>query len=173
MTADEAVKNVASLYNADTLTIGNLNVTKDLNVTNKTSTNDLNVTNKTSTNDLNVANKIISKDLEITGEAKFKGIEGTGPTQFPGGDGKNYITGKENILRGGATVINGDLIVTGKIYPKDEIVIDKEKWIRFNTANGSYSRLYAGLPNSANEGYWSSFHGYDVNGKWHTQHFKY
>jgi hypothetical protein len=83
-TNDEAVKNIASVYNQANMTVTNFNATGNAN---------FNTTN-------------------TTGMAIFKGNAGGG-THLPYTDGNNYITSNNNILRGGPTTIQGDLNVSG------------------------------------------------------------
>lgn len=79
-TNDEAVKNIASLYNQSKLA-----------VTDFTSTGTAN---------LNTA--------KVAGISTFKG-NATGGTYLPWQDGNNYITSNNNVLRGGPTTIQGNL----------------------------------------------------------------
>lgn len=99
-TNDEAVKNVASLYNQAKLSVTDFTSTGNATLNNTTS-NNATITNLTSTNaTINgtlTANAIVAKG------------NSAGNTAFPGTDGSNYISGNANVLRGGPTIIQGDL----------------------------------------------------------------
>jgi len=86
-TNDEAIQNVASLYNSSMATVTNLKATGNVTVD----------------GGLTAGNYVYTK-----GNA-------TGGTHFPWTDGNNYITSNNNILRGGPTTVQGDLNVSGGI----------------------------------------------------------
>lgn len=86
MTTDEAIKNVSSLYNTSKLTVTDL---------------------------VSTGNATVNGTLN-TGALYSKG-NGGGGTHIPYTDGNNYITGNNNILRGGPTTVQGNLQVDGEL----------------------------------------------------------
>jgi hypothetical protein len=127
LTTDEAIRNVASVYNTDQMAITNMNVTNTvtankLNVTGATTTKGLtntgafantgNITNTgtlTSTGNITTQGTLNSTGIANVGAVYTKG--GTNAanynTHFPYSDGKNYIRGP--------TIVDGDITVNGRI----------------------------------------------------------
>jgi hypothetical protein len=107
MTNDEAISNVASLYNTSMATVSNFKVTNDANIDGK-----LGVTGKLTSNGGIAINKglvvdtITSGNATFTDIAKFKGAGGS-DTWFPYTDGNNYIRGP--------TIIDGPVTLNGTL----------------------------------------------------------
>ncbi|QKF94523.1 hypothetical protein QKU48_gp1065 [Fadolivirus algeromassiliense] len=123
LTADEAVKNVSSLYNTNKLTITDFKSTGDTELNKATITNGTITTLKSTTGTI---------DNLSSNNVIFKG-NGSGATHFPYSDGNNYITSNNNILRGGPTTIQGDLNVSGKsnidgVLRETVNIIENVKW---------------------------------------------
>jgi len=96
--SDEAIQNMASLYNQSKLTVTDLISTGNTTVNGTLNTTTLNTNNATVNGILNTS-------------ALYSKGNGSGSTHFPYTDGNNYITGNNNILRGGSTTIQGQLNV--------------------------------------------------------------
>lgn len=101
--SDEAIQNIASLYNQSKLIVTDFNSTGKASIANLTIPGTMTSTNGTVSGTLNT--NILSANTLTT-----KGIT-IGQTQLPGSDGKNYITGPTNVLRGGPTIVQGNLQV--------------------------------------------------------------
>ena len=90
MTNTEAIQGVASIYNDEDMSVGNLTTTRSL-------------TNKGPTT--------LEGTTTLTGSTNFKGgTGGTGGTHFPYSNGLNYIRGH--------TTLNGNLSVSGDLTGK-------------------------------------------------------
>jgi len=143
--SDEAVQNVASLYNSGMATVTNLRattgITADASITSPsfTSPGRLHLSGPELLYLLNKNGVIVGKEwggngnLNVQGDTTVNGGvtvgnylytkgNSTGGTHFPWTDGNNYITSNNNILRGGPTTIQGDLNISGRA--------------RFRTMNG-------------------------------------
>ena len=144
--SDEAIQNVASLYNQSKLTVTDFDSTGNTILKNATIAN-LTTPKLVATNAdvngtlaVNVAN---INGILSTGALYSKG-NSSGGSHFPYSDGNNYITSNNNILRGGPTTIQGNLQVDGIIQSSREqinvvypIQWDQSMWIRHVT-NGNY-----------------------------------
>lgn len=162
-TNDEAVKNVASLYNSNMATVTNLrstnNVTADTAVTTPqvNSGGRLHIAGPELLYLLNKSGVIVSgawggngnltvdgdtvlgKNVNVgggivAGNYVYSKGNGTGGTHFPWTDGNNYITSNNNVLRGGPTTIQGDFSTEGTTNLKGNVNLNNK--IRFRTMNG-------------------------------------
>ncbi len=129
-TNDEAIQNVASLYNSGLATVTNLNAISTLKTPSLTSDGRLHISGPEYLYLLNKSGVIIGKEwggngnLTVSGDTNVSGGinagnyintkgNGSGGTHIPYTDGNNYLTSNNNILRGGPTSVQGDLNVSG------------------------------------------------------------
>jgi hypothetical protein len=116
---DEAINNVASLYNNSTMTVSNINITDSAKIA-----RNLNVEGTTNLKGTTVTG-ITANALKVTGDANidnilsatrgyFRGGDagGGGGTHFPWVDGTNYIRG--HTTHNGNFNVGGELIVNGR-----------------------------------------------------------
>ena len=101
---NEAINNIASLYNNKTMTVDNIIVKNNLKV-NGIDTNSLNVSEHANTKSLNVSEHANTKSLNILNENDMS-------THF------NYANKNLNYIRGdlqvdGKIVVNGDTVIQG------------------------------------------------------------
>ena len=143
--SDEAIQNVASLYNQSKLTVTDFNSTGNAVLGNTTITN-LTVPTLTTTN-TTVSGTLNANVANVSGILSTGALYSKGGTHFPYTDGNNYITSNNNILRGGPTTIQGNLQVDGIIQPIREqahviypIQWDQRVWIKYITDNNYFKR---------------------------------
>lgn len=148
--SDEAIQNIASLYNQANLTVTNFTSTGNTTLKGNASgathfpytdgNNYLTSNNNilrggptTIQGNLNVDNAAIIKGSLSAGTANFNGPSDVGGTCFncAGTDSANYISGRQNIIRGGPTTVQSNLQVDGSAnFNKgiQSIVLDAPDW---------------------------------------------
>jgi hypothetical protein len=154
-TNDEAIQNVASLYNSGMATVTNLNATTSIKTPTLSSDGRLHISGNELLYLLNKNGVIVGKEwggngnLNVQGDATVNGGiiakgNGSGNTHFPFTDGNNYITSNNNILRGGPTTVQGNLNVSGTITEKVNVVYpiewDQDKQIAYITNNKFFNK---------------------------------
>lgn len=110
LTTDEAIQNLASLYNSGTLKATNLEISGDLKVAGNSMLNNVSVSKNVTTPDLTTDNIIVNKNLTANNDANIKGILSvTGKSKLA----SNVELGDNLVMNTGKVIALGDI---GLVY---------------------------------------------------------